>query len=104
VREIALPVSLEELFKGTYKGFKIKRRKIDIATGTQITEDRILEMPIKPGLKAGSKIKLKDMGDQIEGGTQDVHFIVEEVSSLILCFSQDSCLQKTIETASFSLT
>jgi DnaJ family protein B protein 4 len=58
---------------------KIKRKKYDLATGKQISEDRILELPIKPGLKAGSKIKFKDVGDQAEGGTQDMHFIVEEV-------------------------
>jgi DnaJ family protein B protein 4 len=79
VLEKTLPVSLEELFSGTTKRMKIKRKKYDLATGKQITEDRILELPIKPGLKAGSKIKFKDVGDQAEGGTQDMHFIVEEV-------------------------
>jgi DnaJ homolog subfamily B member 4 len=79
VLEKSLPVSLEELFKGTTKRMKIKRKKYDPATGKQIIEDRILELPIKPGLKAGSKIKFKDVGDQAEGGTQDMHFIVEEV-------------------------
>lgn len=80
VLEKPLPVTLEELFKGTTKKMKIKRKKFDSATGKQIVEDRILEVPIKPGLKAGSKIKFKDVGDQVEGGTQDLHFIVEEVS------------------------
>jgi DnaJ family protein B protein 4 len=60
---------------------KIKRKKFDQSTLKQTIEDRILEVPIKPGLKAGSKIKFKDVGDQVEGGTQDLHFIVEEVSS-----------------------
>jgi DnaJ family protein B protein 4 len=79
VLEKPLPVSLEEMLKGTTKKMKIKRKKFD-NTGKQIVEDRILEVPIKPGLKAGSKIKFKDVGDQVEGGTQDLHFIVEEVS------------------------
>jgi DnaJ family protein B protein 4 len=81
VLEKPLPVSLEELYKGTTKKMKIKRKKFDANTGKQIVEDRILEVPIKPGLKAGSKIKFKDVGDQVEGGTQDLHFVVEEVSS-----------------------
>jgi DnaJ family protein B protein 4 len=81
VLEKPLPVSLEELHKGTTKKMKIKRKKFDGNTGKQIVEDRILEVPIKPGLKAGSKIKFKDVGDQVEGGTQDLHFVVEEVSS-----------------------
>jgi DnaJ homolog subfamily B member 4 len=79
VLEKPLPVTLEEIFKGTTKKMKIKRKKFDQASLKQTTEDRILEVPIKPGLKAGSKIKFKDVGDQVEGGTQDLHFIVEEV-------------------------
>lgn len=79
VVEKPLPVTLEEMFKGTTKKMKIKRKKFN-PDGKQVSEDRILEVPIKPGLKAGSKIKFKDVGDQVEGGTQDLHFIVEEVS------------------------
>ncbi|KAF2434726.1 DnaJ-domain-containing protein [Tothia fuscella] len=78
VMEKPLPVSLEDMFSGTTKKLKIKRKKFDDATGKQIVEDRILEVPIKPGLKAGSKIKFKDVGDQVEGGTQDLHFVIEE--------------------------
>jgi DnaJ family protein B protein 4 len=84
VLERPLPVSLEDIFTGTTKKMKIKRKKYDPKTGKMEKEDRILEVPIKPGLKAGSKIKFKDVGDQVEGGTQDLHFIVEEVSHCIL--------------------
>lgn len=80
VIEKPLPVSLEELFNGTTKKLKIKRKTYDQATGKQSTQDRILEVPIKKGLKAGSKIKFSDVGDQVEGGTQDLHFIISEVS------------------------
>jgi DnaJ family protein B protein 4 len=80
VLEKPLPITLEEIYRGTTKKMKIKRKKFDQATLKQTTEDRILEVPIKQGLKAGSKIKFKDVGDQVEGGTQDLHFIVEEVS------------------------
>ncbi|KAF2868505.1 hypothetical protein BDV95DRAFT_643270 [Massariosphaeria phaeospora] len=78
VVEKPLPVSLEELFGGTTKKMKIKRKTYDSATGKQSTQDRILEVPIKKGLKAGSKIKFSDVGDQVEGGTQDLHFLVTE--------------------------
>lgn len=81
VLEKPLQVSLEDLFKGMTKKMKIKRKKYDQATGKQTVEDRVLEVPIRAGLKAGSKIKFKDVGDQVEGGTQDLHFIVEEVTS-----------------------
>jgi DnaJ homolog subfamily B member 4 len=82
VVEKQLPVSLEELFNGTTKKMKIKRKTYDQATGKQSTQDRILEVPIKKGLKAGSKIKFSDVGDQVEGGTQDLHFVVSEVSHI----------------------
>ncbi|KAK3061503.1 hypothetical protein LTS18_006057 [Coniosporium uncinatum] len=78
VVERPLPVSLEELFNGTTKKMKIKRKTYDQSTGKQNNEDRILEVPIKKGLKVGSKIKFKDVGDQVEGGTQDLHFVVQE--------------------------
>ncbi|KAH9872790.1 hypothetical protein J1614_005184 [Plenodomus biglobosus] len=78
VVEKPLAVSLEELYNGTTKKLKIKRKTYDQSTGKQSTQDRILEVPIKQGLKAGSKIKFSDVGDQVEGGTQDLHFIVSE--------------------------
>ncbi|KAF2026074.1 DnaJ-domain-containing protein [Setomelanomma holmii] len=78
VVEKPLAVSLEELYGGTTKKMKIKRKTYDSDTGRQSTQDRILEVPIKKGLKAGSKIKFSDVGDQVEGGTQDLHFIVSE--------------------------
>ena len=78
--ERPLPLTLEELFKGTKKRMKIKRKTYDPRTHKQSVEDKILDIDIKPGYKAGTKIKFKDMGDQEEGGTQDLHFIVTEVS------------------------
>lgn len=77
--ERALPLTLEELYKGVTKKMKIKRKTFD-DSGKRTTSDQVLEVPIKPGLKKGSKIKFKGVGDQEEGGKQDLHFIVEEVS------------------------
>lgn len=77
VIERPLPVTLEELYKGAHKKLKIKRKTFN-QQGQRVTEDKILEMDIKPGLKAGSKIKFAGVGDQEEGGTQDMHFIVTE--------------------------
>ncbi|QSZ35391.1 hypothetical protein DSL72_008261 [Monilinia vaccinii-corymbosi] len=76
--EKPLALSLEELFNGCHKKMKIKRKTFDSETGKRQTTDRILEMNIKPGLKKGSKIKFKGVGDQEEGGQQDLHFVVEE--------------------------
>ncbi|KAI9888721.1 MAG: hypothetical protein M1814_006490 [Vezdaea aestivalis] len=75
--ERPLLLTLEELFKGTHKKMKVKRKTFD-ESGKRTTSDRILEMDITPGLKAGSKIKFKGVGDQEEGGTQDLHFIISE--------------------------
>lgn len=76
--ERALPLTLEELYNGINKKMKIKRKTFD-ESGKRTTSDQVLEVPIKAGLKKGSKIKFKGVGDQEEGGKQDLHFIVEEV-------------------------
>lgn len=78
VVEKPLPVSLEDLFTGVTKKLKIHRKLYDEQTGKQSTQEKILTVPIKRGLKAGSKLKYTNAGDQIEGGTQDIHFIVSE--------------------------
>lgn len=77
--ERPLPLSLEDLFSGVTKKMKIKRKMFD-DSGKRTTTDTVLEVPIKPGLKKGSKIRFKGVGDQEEGGQQDLVFIVEEVS------------------------
>ena len=76
--ERPLPVTLEELFKGTKKKMKIRRKTFD-PTGKRSMEEKTLEIDIKPGYKVGTKIKFKGVGDQEEGGTQDMHFIINEV-------------------------
>jgi DnaJ homolog subfamily B member 4 len=78
VVEKPLPVSLEDLFNGTEKKLKVQRKTYDTQTGKQNVEDKILHVKIVPGYKAGTKIKFKDMGDQVEGGVQDLHFILKE--------------------------
>jgi DnaJ family protein B protein 4 len=75
--ERPLPLTLEELYNGVTKKMKVKRKTFD-ENGKQQQTDRTLEVPIKPGLKKGSKIKYSGVGDQVEGGQQDLHFIVEE--------------------------
>lgn len=91
--ERPLPLTLEELFRGTHKKMKIKRKAFDEVTGKRTTQDKVLEMDIKPGLKKGSKIKFKGVGDQEEGGQQDLHFVVEEVLITLASFlpSKDTC-------------
>lgn len=78
VTEKDLPLTLEEIFSGTTKKVKTKSKAFD-ASGKRSVEEVVLEATIKPGLRAGSKIKYRNVGDQTEGGRQDVHLIVKEV-------------------------
>jgi DnaJ family protein B protein 4 len=78
-----LPLTLEEIFNGTSKKVKTKSKAFD-SMGKRTTKELTLEANIKPGLRAGSKLKYRNVGDQEEGGRQDVHLIVKEVCD---CFS-----------------
>lgn len=77
--EKPLNVTLEEMYTGVSKKMKIKRKTFDQRTGKRNVEEKVLDITVKPGWKAGTKIKFKGVGDQEEGGTQDMHFIVTEV-------------------------
>ncbi|KAJ9302741.1 hypothetical protein DTO271G3_115 [Paecilomyces variotii] len=77
VVEKDLPVTLEEMFHGTTKKVVTKSKVFD-PSGKRTTQEVTLEANIKPGLRAGSKIKYRNVGDQEEGGKQDVHLIVKE--------------------------
>lgn len=78
VVEKDLDLTLEEIFKGTTKKIKTKSKTFD-ASGKRSVQEVTLEANIKPGLRAGSKLKYKNVGDQEEGGRQDVHLILKEV-------------------------
>ncbi|CRL25613.1 Molecular chaperone, heat shock protein, Hsp40, DnaJ [Penicillium camemberti] len=73
-----LPLTLEEIYNGTSKKVKTKSKAFD-SMGKLTTKEVTLEANIKPGLRAGSKIKYRNIGDQEEGGRQDVHLIVKEI-------------------------
>lgn len=78
-------LTLEELFTGTKKRMKIRRKVYNKSTRRRGIEDKIVEMTIKPGLATRSKIGFKGVGDLEWESTpedpryQDVHFIVTEV-------------------------
>ncbi|KAJ5223551.1 hypothetical protein N7468_008093 [Penicillium chermesinum] len=78
VVEKDLNLTLEEIYKGTTKKVKTKSKAFD-PSGKRTVDEVTLEATIKPGLRAGSKIKYKNVGDQEEGGRQDVHLIVKEL-------------------------
>ncbi|KAI4165747.1 MAG: hypothetical protein LQ342_000690 [Letrouitia transgressa] len=76
--EKPLMLSLEELFSGRQKKMRIQRKTYEETSGKRKVEDKLLNIEIKPGYKAGTKIKFKGVGDQEEGGTQDLHFVIKE--------------------------
>ena len=71
-----LQCSLEELYNGTTKKMKVKR------SSTTLTRDpeAVLEVKVKPGWKAGTKVTFPSEGDEIgsTGKAQDVLFVIRE--------------------------
>ncbi|CAD6197234.1 unnamed protein product [Caenorhabditis auriculariae] len=73
-----LPVSLEDVAKGTTKKMKITR-KIVGNDGSSRTEDKVLTISIKPGWKSGTKITFPKEGDQKPGRVPaDIVFIIKD--------------------------
>jgi DnaJ-class molecular chaperone len=71
-----LNCSLEELYTGTTKKMKIKRKSTTLARD----EEKTLEVEVKPGWKAGTKITFNGEGDEIgnSGRAQDVVFVIRQ--------------------------
>lgn len=75
----ALPLSLEELYRGCTKRLKVTRKIIDRATRKTVPVEKILQIEVKPGWKAGTKIRFPGDGDELpDGSAQDLEFVVEE--------------------------
>ncbi|CAE6332944.1 unnamed protein product, partial [Rhizoctonia solani] len=69
-----LKLSLEDLFKGTKKHLKLKRKLLDGST-----EAKDIEIDVLPGWKAGTKVRYARMGNErADGEAADVVFVVEE--------------------------
>ncbi|KAJ2284653.1 Molecular chaperone (DnaJ super) [Coemansia sp. RSA 2706] len=72
-----LALSLEDLYKGCTKKLKVTRRVRD-AGGSISTSEKVLQIDVKPGWKAGTKIRFNKEGDDMGHGAQDIVFVVEE--------------------------
>ncbi|GAA5898751.1 uncharacterized protein JCM6883_003416 [Sporobolomyces salmoneus] len=68
-----LPISLEDLYKGTTKKLKITKKLLN---GRE--ESNVLEINVKAGWKAGTKIRFAGAGSETPSGPQDMVFIIEE--------------------------
>merc|ERR1740117_2260328 len=71
-----LNLSLEDLYKGCTKKMKIKRS----STTFNRDPETVLQLDVKPGWKAGTKITFAGEGDEIDntGKAQDVVFVIRE--------------------------
>ncbi|KAF9952588.1 hypothetical protein BGZ72_006097 [Mortierella alpina] len=71
-----LAVSLEDLAKGVTKRLKVVRKVQD---GSGRSSEKILTVDVKPGWKAGTKIRFPNEGDELPNGAiQDIEFVLEE--------------------------
>lgn len=71
-------LSLEDLYKGTTKKMKISRT-VEEKDGSKKVEEKILELPIRPGMKEGTKITFEKAGDQKpQHIPSDVVFIIHQ--------------------------
>ena len=86
--ERPLELSLEELSTGCTKKLKIKRT-INSATGHSTVDSNVVEICVKPGWKAGTRITFPREGDRNPGSIPaDITFIVTDKPHAL--FSRDS--------------
>ena len=69
-----LRCTLDELYTGTTKRVKLSRSVADPATGRPVRVEEVLTIDVRPGWKAGTKVRFEGKG---EGGGDTV-FVVEE--------------------------
>jgi len=72
--------TLENLYNGTTKKMKVKRKSITLKRD----EEAVLEVVVKPGWKAGTKVTFPGEGDEVQSGkAQDVIFIIREAKHAV---------------------
>lgn len=70
-----LQCSLEELYSGCVKKLRVTRNVF----ASKRPAEKILSVEIKPGWKAGTKIRFNGEGDDLGNGmAQDIEFVIEE--------------------------
>eukprot|EP00667_Euglena_gracilis_P014633 EG_transcript_15158 len=76
--EVELKCSLEELYTGTTKKMKVTRKRVR-PDGEMYDESKVLEIQIKRGWKAGTKLTFEGEGDQLPGiKAGDLVFVMRE--------------------------
>lgn len=76
-------VTLEDIAKGVRKKMKISKRIYDESGGSR-AEEKVLQINVKPGWKAGTKVTFAKEGDRIPGKTPaDIAFIIRDKAHAI---------------------
>ena len=74
-----LQVSLEDIYRGTTKKLKITRNILNQDGRTTRAEEKVLNVDIKPGWKAGTKITFPKEGDQTPNNIPaDIVFVIKD--------------------------
>ena len=96
VQQQIVKVTLEELFTGCLKKFKIKS-KIFINMNETAIKEKILEFDIKQGWKDGTKITFEQTGDQLHPTIpqNDVEFMIETLPHPIFQRNGDDLTYKS---------
>ena len=72
---------------------KISRRVYDENTGDNRVEEKVLQINVKPGWKAGTRVTFAKEGDRIPGKIPaDIAFVIRYVGSVVVSISY--CLNK----------
>ena len=78
--EVPLKVTLEELATGCTKKRKVTRKIVDGASGRAMNVEDVLEIPVKPGWKEGTKITFEGKGDEVPNRPpQDIVFVIHQI-------------------------
>ena len=76
--ERPLAISLRDIYSGVTKKLKITKRIVS-DNGSVTTSDKVVEVNIKPGWKAGTKITFRKHGDELPGHIPaDIVFVLQE--------------------------
>ncbi|KAI8474803.1 MAG: hypothetical protein J3K34DRAFT_453428 [Monoraphidium minutum] len=79
VQQVALKLTLEDLYKGCTKKLKVTRAVFDGASGKSTPLSEVVEVCVRPGWKKGTKITFPGKGDEKPGRPPaDLQFVVDE--------------------------
>lgn len=88
-----LPLTLEELYKGCTKKLKVTRKVFDRLSRKSLPVEKVLTIEVKPGWRAGTKIRFPGDGDEMPNGqVQDLEFVVEEKPHAVFTRQRDDLL------------